>query len=314
MRKSAVIAIGGNSLIKDNQHQRVQDQLNCLKKTASYVADLIEMNYDLVITHGNGPQVGFGLIRSEAASTILPLNPMDACGAETQGLVGYMIQQSFYNEFLRRGIKKQVATVVTQVVIDQDDPAFDHPSKPVGPFYAYEKAQSLQKEKGWTIIEDAGRGYRRVVPSPIPQEIVEKGIINALLKKGYIVISVGGGGIPVIKNSSGRLEGIAAVIDKDYASSLLAREIQTDYFMIFTAVEKVYLNYGQKSQSALHVISTKEARKYLAAGHFASGSMAPKVRSAIEFTDKCGNDSIIGSLEKLKETMSGKSGTRIVSR
>ncbi|MGQ9714357.1 MAG: carbamate kinase, partial [Anaerolineae bacterium] len=222
-RKLAVIAIGGNSLIKDNKHQSAQDQYEAAKETCVHIAGMIEQGWDVAIGHGNGPQVGFALRRSELARQELPEVPLDVCGADTQGSIGYMLQQNLYNEFLRRDLKKQAATVVTQVLVDRDDPAFRNPTKPIGSFMTKEEALRRKEEEGWDVVEDAGRGWRRVVPSPLPQRVIEAEAVMKLLEAGIVVITVGGGGIPVIEDEHGNLQGCAAVIDKDYASSLLAR-------------------------------------------------------------------------------------------
>jgi len=266
----------------------------------------------VVITHGNGPQVGFILLRSELASHVLHTVPLDSCGADTQGAIGYMIQQSLYNEFLKRGMRKQAVTVVTQVVVDKDDPAFQNPTKPIGPFYTEEEAKRLAAERGWVVKDDAGRGWRRVVPSPIPQEIVEQEAIKALIEQGFVVIGVGGGGIPVVRQEDGSLRGVEAVIDKDYASSLLASGIGADLFLISTAVEKVALNYGQPNQVWLDRMTVAEAKRYLAEGHFPPGSMGPKIEAIIQFLERGGKEAIITSPENIERALAGETGTRIV--
>ncbi|MCX5977127.1 MAG: carbamate kinase, partial [Coprothermobacterota bacterium] len=238
MKKVAVVAIGGNSLIKDEKHQSVPDQYQAAKESCQHIATMIEDGWDVVVTHGNGPQVGFILLRSELASNMLHTVPLDACGADTQGAIGYALQQNLQNIFHERKIDKMAVTVVTQAVVDRLDPAFQKPSKPIGPFYSEEKAKKYATDEGWTVVEDAGRGWRRVVASPIPSEVVEWQAIKALVDEGMTVIAVGGGGIPVIRKENGELEGTAAVIDKDFGSSLLARQIKADLFMISTAVEK----------------------------------------------------------------------------
>jgi len=310
-RKVAVVAIGGNSLIKDRDHQTVPDQFATTRETCVHIAGMIEQGWDVVITHGNGPQVGFILLRSELARHVLHTVPLDSCGADTQGAIGYMIQQSLYNEFLKRGIKKQAATVVTQVVVDKDDPAFQNPSKPIGPFYDEEKARKYQEEEGWHIMEDAGRGWRRVVPSPLPLEIVEQDAIKALIDQGFVVIGVGGGGIPVVREPDGSLRGVEAVIDKDYASSLLATGIGADLFLISTAVEKVALNYNQPNQRWLDHMTLEEARRYLAEGHFPAGSMGPKIRAIIWYLERGGKEALITNPENIERALAGETGTRI---
>ena len=312
MAKVAVVAIGGNSLIKDKDHQTVPDQFEATRETCVHIAGMIEQGWDVVITHGNGPQVGFILLRSELASDVLHTVPLDSCGADTQGAIGYMIQQSLYNEFKKRGIKKQAATAVTQVVVGKDDPAFQNPSKPIGPFYDEEEAKELGAERGWVVKDDAGRGWRRVVPSPIPLEIVERDAIKTLLGAGFVVIGVGGGGIPVVREEDGSLRGVEAVIDKDYASGLLASSIQADLLLISTAVDQVALNFGQPGQKWLDKMTLAEAERYLAEGHFAPGSMGPKIRASIKFLKEGGREALVTSPENIRRALAGETGTRIV--
>ncbi len=314
MGKLAVLAIGGNSLIKDKQHETVEDQYKAVCETAKHIVGMIEQGFDVVVTHGNGPQVGFILRRSEIAYKVEGIHPVPLvnCGADTQGSIGYQIQQALDNEFTRRNIKKKAATVVTQVVVDKNDPAFKNPSKPIGTFYTKEEAEKLKKEHpDWVIINDAGRGYRRVVPSPMPKEIVEQEAIELLVKNGFSVIGVGGGGIPVIRNEKGELEGIDAVIDKDNASSLLAINIKADIFIISTAVEKVYLNFNKPNQKALDKITVAEAKKYIEEGHFAKGSMLPKIQAVIRFLEAGGKEAIITNPESLEKALKGETGTHI---
>jgi len=308
----AVVAIGGNSLISDPQHQSVQDQFATTRETAIHIADMIETGWDIVITHGNGPQVGFILLRSELASHVLHEVPLDSCGADTQGALGYMIQQCLGNEFRKRGIVRQAVTVVTQVVVDAHDPAFARPTKPIGPFYTEAKAQQYRQERGWQMIEDAGRGWRRVVASPRPQRIVERDAIHALVQAGFVVIAVGGGGVPVVEDERGQLSGAAAVIDKDYASALLAHSIGADLFLISTSVEKVALHYGTPHQKWLDEMTVAEARQYMAEGHFAPGSMKPKIEAVIDFLQRGGREAIITSPENIARALAGKTGTRII--
>ena len=314
MNKIAVVAIGGNSLIKDKNHQTVEDQYEAVKETAVHIADLIESGFNVVITHGNGPQVGFILLRSEIAKKVINLHPvpLDACGADTQGAIGYAIQRALHNEFRKRGKEKDVVTVVTMVVVDKNDPAFQNPSKPIGPFYTEEEAKEKMEAEKWIMKEDAGRGWRRVVPSPIPRKIVEINAIKTLVENGFVVVGVGGGGIPVIEDENGQIMGVEAVIDKDYASSLLARELGADYFIISTAVEKVYLNFGTPDQKPIDRMTLEEARKYLKEGHFKEGSMAPKIRAVIEFLEAGGKAAIITSPESIVRAIKGETGTWIV--
>ncbi|MCD6310029.1 MAG: carbamate kinase [Candidatus Eremiobacteraeota bacterium] len=312
MSKVAVVAIGGNSLIKSKDKQTIPDQFTAVRETAEHIADMIGMGYNVVITHGNGPQVGFILRRSELAAHELHTVPLDYCGADTQGAIGYMIQQSLNNILRRRGIERKIVTVVTQVIVSKDDSAFQNPSKPIGSFIeSREEAESKAKKYGWHIVEDAGRGYRRVVPSPIPKEIVERDAINCLIKNGFIVVAVGGGGIPVIRDENGDLIGVEAVIDKDYASSLLASSINADLFIISTAVNKVAINFNKPDQVDLDYLSLEDAKKYLAEGHFAKGSMAPKIQAIINFLEKGGEKSIITMPETIIDALNGKNGTLI---
>ena len=312
MGKVAVVAVGGNSLIKDSKHQSVEDQYTAVCETSDHIADMIELGYDVVITHGNGPQVGFILLRSETSRSILHPVPLDSCGADTQGAIGYQFQMALFNEFKKRGINKKAATVVTQVVVSKDDPSFKKPSKPIGSFYSKEEAHERKEKEGWDIVEDAGRGWRRVVASPIPVEIVEEDAIKSLIKDGFVVVAVGGGGIPVVKEENGDLKGTAAVIDKDHASALLASNIKADIFMISTAVEKAYLNYGKPDQKALDNVTLSELKKYIEEGHFKPGSMLPKMKAVVSFLEKGGEKAIITCPEKIKDALLGKTGTHIV--
>jgi carbamate kinase len=318
-KKVAVVAIGGNSLIKDKQHQSVEDQYQAAKETTQHIADMIEAGWDVVIGHGNGPQVGFILRRSEIAAKVEGMHevPLDVCGADSQGAIGYALQQTLQNELHRRGIKKNVATVVTQTLVDRNDVAFQNPSKPIGGFMDEAEAQRRAKEMDWTVVEDAGRGWRRVVASPIPKEIVEQESIQALIDAGVVVIAVGGGGIPVIDKGDGEYAGVAAVIDKDFGSSLLARNINADLFLISTAVEKVAVNYGKPDQKWIDRMTLSEAKQYLAEGkHFAKGSMAPKIEAIIWFLEAGGKQSekvaIITNPENIGRALKGETGTWIV--
>jgi carbamate kinase len=313
--KVAVVAIGGNSLIKDSKHQSVEDQYLAAKETTFHIADMIESGWNVAIGHGNGPQVGFILRRSEIAHKVEGMHevPLDVCGADSQGAIGYSLQQNLQNELRRRGIKKAVATVVTQVLVDRNDKAFVNPTKPIGGFMDEPEAKQRAKDLGWNVVEDAGRGWRRVVASPIPQEVVEIDSVRDLIDAGVIVVTVGGGGIPVIRNAAGDLEGTAAVIDKDYASSLLARLIKADLFVISTAVEKVSLNYGKPTQKDLDQMSLAEAKQYLAEGtHFAKGSMAPKIQAINWFLEAGGKQALITNPENIGRALKGETGTWIV--
>lgn len=312
--KWAVIAIGGNSLIKDEAHQTVEDQYQAAKETMRHIADMIEEGWDVAIGHGNGPQVGFILRRSEIAAKAIGMHevPLDACGADTQGALGYALQQNLYNEFRRRGLRKSVVTVVTQVRVDHDDPAFETPAKPIGSFMDEDEAQMRVDRDGWTVVEDAGRGWRRVVASPMPQEIIELDAVRRLLQDGIITITVGGGGVPVVLNDDGDLRGVAAVIDKDFASALLAQSIGAQLFLISTAVEQVYLNYRRPDQRAIDEMTVSEAKGYLAEGHFAKGSMEPKIRAIIRYLEAGGKQAIITDPEHITAALHGETGTRIV--
>lgn len=311
----AVVAIGGNSLIKDKNHQSVEDQYLAAKETTLHIADMIEDGWDVAIGHGNGPQVGFILRRSEIAAHVEGMHevPLDVCGADSQGAIGYALQQNLQNELRRRGITKSVTTVVTQVLVDRNDKAFVNPSKPIGGFMDEPEAKRREKEMGWVVVEDSGRGWRRVVASPIPQEVVEIESVRELIKAGHIVVTVGGGGIPVIRDENGDIVGTAAVIDKDYASSLLARLIKADVFVISTAVEKVAINFGKPDQKWLDKMTVAEAKAYLAEGtHFAKGSMAPKIQAIIWFMENGGKQAIITNPENIGRALKGETGTWIV--
>jgi carbamate kinase len=308
----AVVAIGGNSLIKDGAHQSVPDQFNAVRETAAHIARMIEQGWNVVITHGNGPQVGFILLRSELASNVLHTVPLDSCGADTQGAIGYMIQQSLHNEFLCRGIHRQCVTVVTQVLVDSNDPAMQNPSKPIGSFYKEEEARAKMNKEGWVMSEDAGRGWRRVVPSPIPREIIERYAIDTLIKNGFIVVAVGGGGIPVVRDKAGNLVGVEGVIDKDLASSLLASELNADLLLISTAVEKAALNFKKSNQLDLDRITLSEAKRYYEEGHFAKGSMGPKIKAIINYLERGGQAALITMPETIGKALAGETGTWIM--
>ncbi len=312
--KLAVLAIGGNSLIRDERHIALSWQYEAVQETSKHIVDLIAEGLSIVITHGNGPQVGFIYRRGELARHELPLIPLDICGADTQGAIGYMIQKALLNEFRKRGMKKQVTTVVTQMIINRDDPSFGHPSKPIGSFMTEEQALANKKELGWQVVEDAGRGFRRVVPSPIPREIIELDAIKLLVQRGYIVVATGGGGIPVIRNEQGDLEGVEAVIDKDLASSLLAGRLGADTFIISTAVEAVYLNFGKENQKSISRATLAEVKRYLGEGHFNPGSMKPKIEAIIQFLEGGGKRAMVTSPENLLKTVKGEHGTTIVKQ
>ncbi|MGM8211882.1 carbamate kinase [Virgibacillus sp. W0430] len=315
MRKLVIVAIGGNALVKDNNHQSVQDQYEKVCETVTQIADMVEEGYEVVVTHGNGPQVGFGLRRSEIANEVKGMAnvPLVNCVADTQGGIGYQIQQALGNEFVKRGINKQVASIITQVEVNPDDPKFKQPSKPIGSFYTEQQTNELlKKHPDWTVIEDSGRGYRRVVPSPMPVNIVEKDAIKTLIKSGYVVIAAGGGGIPVVKTNSNTYSGVDAVIDKDFATSLLAEQIGAEILIITTGVPQVYINFGKENQEALKLITVQEAKKHMEDGQFPDGSMLPKIKASLQFLEHNGSNVIITNPESLKEAMHMQTGTHIV--
>ena len=314
-QKVAVVAIGGNSLIKDEKRKSVEDQYQAAKETTYHIADMIEAGWNVAIGHGNGPQVGFILRRSEIAAKVEGMHevPLDVCGADSQGAIGYALQQTLQNELYRRNIKKNVATVITQVLVDHEDNAFKNPSKPIGSFMDETEAKRRERDMGWNVVEDAGRGWRRVVASPMPKEVVELETVQTLIKSGVVVITVGGGGIPVIDKGDGTYQGTAAVIDKDFASSLLAQEVNADLFLISTAVEKVAINFGKPDQKWLDRMTLSEAKKYLAEGtHFAKGSMAPKIQAIIWFLESGGKQALITNPENIGRALRGETGTWIV--
>jgi carbamate kinase len=314
MGELALIAIGGNSLIKNQKHKTVQDQYNAICETAAHVADIVEQGFTVILTHGNGPQVGFILRRSELAHEISGMHivPLVSCVADTQGAIGYQLQQALGNEFHKRGVGRQAVTVVTQVEVDREDPAFSNPTKPIGSFFSEDQIEKVrEKHSDWHMVFDAGRGYRRVVPSPAPKAIIEIGILEYLLGKGFCVIGAGGGGIPVFKNKRGEYEGVDAVIDKDSASSLLASQLHADLFIISTSIEKVYLNFGKPDETPLDSINAKQARAYVSEGHFAPGSMLPKIEAVLGFLNRGGREAIITNPESLGRAITGESGTHI---
>lgn len=310
MKKLAVVAIGGNAVNRPGEKPTAENMLSAIEEAMGYLVDMLD-EYDIVITHGNGPQVGNILIQQEMAKEVIPPFPIDVNDAQTQGSLGYMIVQALRNQLAERGLNREVAALITQIVVDKNDEAFKKPSKPVGPFYTEEEARKLMMEKGWIMKEDAGRGWRRVVPSPKPLDIVEKEIIQMLLKNDVIVVAAGGGGIPVVREN-GKLKGIEAVIDKDRASALLAIEINADELIILTGVEKVALNYGKPNQTFVDTLIVDDAMKYLKEGHFPAGSMGPKIEAAIDFVSATNKTCLITDMRKLKEALSGKTGTRIV--
>jgi carbamate kinase len=310
--KTAIVAAGGNSLIVDDQHQSIPDQYKAAAQSSQYIADMIEAGVTVVLTHGNGPQVGFILRRSGISKGVVPEVPVDYADADTQGAIGYMFQRALYNEFMRRGLRRRVVTVVTQVVVDRDDPALASPSKPIGGYMDEEAAQCLASNFGWVVKEDSGRGWRRVVGSPKPRRIVELEIIKSLVGEGCIVIACGGGGIPVVENADGTLDGLEAVIDKDFASALLAHQLAADLFVLSTGVERVAINFNRPDQRWLNRVTLSEAKRYLAEGHFPGGSMGPKIEAIASFLEAGGERSaIITNPPNLGRALSGSTGTHI---
>jgi carbamate kinase len=306
-----VIALGGNALLQRGQKGTVGEQYGNVKKTASKIADLIQRGYKVVITHGNGPQVGATLLRHEAAKAIVPPFPLDACGAETQGFIGYMIQQVLRNELKARGIDKFVITIITRVIVDKHDSAFQNPTKPIGPFYSKEEASRLKEQRpDLTVKEDAGRGYRRVVPSPDPKIIAERTAIRALVDAGFVVVACGGGGIPIIEDEA-QAVGVEAVIDKDLAAQRLATLIGAHVLIILTNVEGAFLNYGTPKQEKITEITSGKLRNHLIEGQFKEGSMAPKVEAAIRFVESGGERAVIADLGSLVEALEGSTGTQV---
>jgi len=311
--ETIVVALGGNAILQPGQKGTVQEQMENVNTACGHLTEIISSGkYRVVITHGNGPQVGNILLQNEAASSLVPVMPLDVCGAATQGTMGYMIQQTLANRLRVADLKHNITTVVTQVIVDENDPAFKKPTKPVGPFYSKEEAQQLRQERGWVIVKDSGRGYRRVVPSPKPLKIQESRIINDMLDSGEIVIAVGGGGIPVVREKDRSLRGIEAVIDKDLAAEQLSKDIHAEVFMVLTDVEQVMLNYGKEDQVGIAQMTVAEAENYLREGQFGEGSMKPKVEAGVNFIKAGGGKMIITALNKASKALEGKAGTIII--
>ena len=308
----AVVAVGGNSLIKDETQKSIPDQFEAGAQSMSHIASMIEDGWDVVIAHGNGPQVGFILRRSELSRHELHEVPLDYCGADSQGSIGYMFVQALHNIFLERKIQKNAVAVVTQTIVDRNDKAFQNPTKPIGSFMDEKTAKDRTDKEKWTVVEDAGRGWRRVVASPIPQRIVEAEAIQNLIKAGFVVVAVGGGGIPVVENEKGDLTGVEAVIDKDFGSSVLANMINADLFVISTAVEKVAINFNKPNVKWLDKMTAAEARQYMAEGHFAKGSMLPKIQAILNFLDHGGKQALITNPENISRALKGETGTWII--
>jgi carbamate kinase len=312
--KAAIVAVGGNSLIVDDRHQSIPDQFKAAAVSSRYVADMVEAGYTVVLSHGNGPQVGFILRRSGIAKGVVPEVPIDYADADTQGAIGYMFQRALYNEFRRRGLKRRVVAVVTQVLVDRNDPALANPTKPIGAHMDEETAKHLAAQLGWTVKEDAGRGWRRVVGSPAPKRIIELDIIKTLVREGCIVIACGGGGIPVVEDAHGDLQGLEAVIDKDFASALLGRDLGAGVFVISTGVEKVAINFNKPDQRSLDRLTLAEAKRYLAEGQFPKGSMGPKIEAVISFLEGGGaRRAIVTDPPNLGRALAGATGTHIVA-
>ena len=311
MSKTAVVALGGNA-IGTTGREDIHQQFANTRKSLSGILELVKERYQLAITHGNGPQVGNALLRVERTMDTIPALPLGVIVADTEGGMGYMIEQSLQNKLHREGISRKVVTIVTQIIVDRNDPSILNPTKPIGPFYTKEQAERLAKINGWIIKEDAGRGFRRLVPSPIPTEIVEKDIIKSLVQSGTIVIAAGGGGAPVYVEEDGTYEGVDAVVDKDRASAVLARDIGAEALVILTSVDKVCLNYMNPDERPLSWVSVTEVKRYMAEGHFPQGSMGPKIGAAIQFLEAGGKQVIITSPGLIKEALEGKAGTKII--
>ncbi len=312
--KTALVALGGNSLIRPEDRGTANEEFDRMEKTCNILTDMIVDGYDIVFTHGNGPQVGNILLQNEISSHSIPAMPLDICGAESQGQIGYMLQQTLKNELKAKGEERSIASIVTQVIVDKDDPAFENPSKFIGPYYTEEEADRIREEKGWTIKKTSDGKYRRVVPSPEPKKIVESEIIYDLVfsgEEGYIVIAAGGGGVPVIEKD-GKMKGVEGVIDKDLASAVLADSIDEKFFIMLTRVDQVYINFGEEDEEGLDKITLKEAERYYEEGHFPPGSMGPKIKASIHFLKHGGEKVLITSPEKLSQALKGEAGTYIV--
>lgn len=312
-RKIALIAFGGNAILPDDERGLQSEQMKNAQKAAALMVHVVKKGYDLIIVHGNGPQVGNLLIQMEESITKIPPFSLEICDAMTEGSMGFMLEKAILNELRKNSVDKEIATLITQVVVDKEDPAFENSSKPIGPFYSKYRAQMLALEKNWKMIEDAGRGYRKVVPSPKPIDIVPKRVIRDLVRSGKIIITAGGGGIPVIINGNGLFQGVEAVIDKDYAAGLIASEVKADLFIILTNVERVYLNYGTPNEEPIAAMSVKQAQDYLSQGQFPEGSMGPKIEAAIEYIQKGGKEVLITSTSHLKASLINRSGTKITA-
>lgn len=310
--KIALIAFGGNAILPKNERGLQNEQMNNAQKAAQLMIHIVKKGYDLIIVHGNGPQVGNLLIQMEESINKVPPYTLEICDAMTEGSMGFMLEKSLLNELRKNSLDKEIGTLITQIVVDREDPAFEKPTKPIGPFYSKYRAQMLIKEKKWQMIEDAGRGYRKVVPSPMPIDVVPKKIIHEMVHSGKIVIAAGGGGIPVIINGNGLFQGVEAVIDKDYTSSLIAREVKCDLFIILTNVSRVSLNFGTPDEQPISNMTVEEAERYLEEGQFPMGSMGPKIKAAVEYIKAGGKEVIITSANHLKAALINRSGTKIL--
>jgi carbamate kinase len=304
-----MVALGGNAILRHKEKGTAEEQLGHIRETSKHLAEMIKAGHELVVTHGNGPQVGDVLLKNDIAKDKLPPMPLDICGAETQGMIGYMMQRSLDQEFHLRGIKKAVATVVTQTRVDKRDPAFETPTKFIGPFYTALEAKQLRSDKGWSVIADGDRGFRRVVPSPEPIDVLELPSIKALFEGGTLVIAGGGGGVPIVEDSRGEVSGVEAVIDKDHTAALMARLLKVDVLLILTDVAAAALDFGKPNQKDLRDVSIHQAKEYFKMGQFAKGSMGPKVDSCMRFVEKTGGKAIITSLEHAKDALEGNAGT-----
>ena len=309
-----LVSLGGNAILKHGEKGTAEEQAVNVQNTARHLAAILRRGERIAITHGNGPQVGNILLQNEIAKDTLPPMPLDICGAESQGMIGYMLQRALCGELESGGFKVPVATIVSQTLVDAEDPAFKNPTKPVGPFYTATEAQELRESKGWQMISDSGRGYRRIVPSPIPLDILEKETIIRLFETGTVVISAGGGGAPVVRDADGRIRGVEAVLDKDRTAALLGRILGVETLLILTDVERVFINYGKLNQRTLDKITVQDCKKYLAEGQFPAGSMGPKIESAVSFlSDSAGKRVSIASLEMAEEALQGRAGTTITN-
>lgn len=308
-RKLAVVAVGGNALVREKGKESLPDQYAAACLTMPHVVDMVQTGWDVIVTHGNGPQVGFILRRSELSAHELHGIPLDYCGSNTQGSIGYMFQTALHNEFRRRGLPNQAATIVTETLVDKNDPAFKNPSKPIGSFMDEKTAVAHREADGWSVMEDAGRGWRRVVASPMPVRIIQQEAIMSLVRSGFTVVAIGGGGIPVVENERGEIEGVEAVIDKDLASALFASTICADLFLISTEVEKVALNFNKPNVQWLDTLSVEDARKYLTEGQFGKGSMEPKIRAVLSFLERGGTRAVITNPDNMLGALNGETGT-----